>query len=73
MKELGQLQADRTSWLREHPEVTSRLDAIEWELNPLSDMAEIHQELSRLLAPHHDLEPHPGIERGPDLGIDIGL
>jgi len=73
VKELRQLQADRTSWLQEHPEVTSRLDAIERELNPLSDMPEIHQELSRLLAPRHEPELHPGIERGPDLGIDIGL
>ncbi len=73
VKELRPLQADRTSWLREHPEVTSQLGAIERELNPLSDMPEIHQELSRLLAPHPEPELHPGIERGPGLGIDIGL
>jgi hypothetical protein len=73
VKELRQLQADRTSWLREHPEVTSRLAVIERELNPLSDMPEIHRELSRLLAPHHGPELHRGIDHGPDLGIDIGL
>ena len=73
MKELRQQQVDRTSWLREHPEVTSRLDSIERELNPLSDIPEIHQELSRLLAPRHQPDLHRGIDHGPDLGIDIGL
>lgn len=73
VKDLRQLQADRTSWLREHPEVSSRLDAIERELNPLGDLPEIHQELSRLLAPRHEPEVHRGIDHGPDLGIDIGL
>jgi hypothetical protein len=73
MKELRQLQADRTSWLREHPEVASRLDAIEGELNPLSDMPTIHQELSRLLTRRRGPELHRGIDHGPDLGIDIGL
>jgi hypothetical protein len=71
--ELCQLQAERTSWLREHPEATAQLEAIERELNPLSDLPEIHQELSRLLAPPHEPELRPGIEHGPDLGIDIGL
>ena len=71
VQELRQLQEDRSSWLREHPEATARLRGIDRELNPLSDMPKIHQELSRLLAPRH--EPgHPGMEQGPDLGIDIG-
>ena len=73
VKELRQLQADHASWLRKHPEVTSRLDAIERELNPLSDVREIHRELSRLLAPRHGPELHRSIDHGPDLGIDIGL
>jgi hypothetical protein len=46
---------------------------IDRELNPLSDMPEIHQELSRLLSPRHEPELHPEMEHGPDLGIDIGL
>jgi hypothetical protein len=57
---------DWTTWLREHPEATSQLEAIERELNPLSDMPEIHQELSRLLAPRHEPELQRGIEHGPD-------
>jgi conjugative relaxase-like TrwC/TraI family protein len=73
VKELRHQQADRTSWLREHPEVTSRLDSIERELNALSDMPEIHQELSRLLAPRHEPELHRGVDHGPDLGMDVGL
>ncbi len=73
VQELRQLQEDRSSWLREHPEATTRLQGIDRELNPLSDMPEIHQELSRLLAPRHEPGVHPGMEHGPDLGIDIGL
>ncbi len=46
---------------------------IDRELNPLSDMPEIHQELRRLLAPRHEPGLNPGMEHGPDLGIDIGL
>jgi len=72
VKELRKLQADHNSWLREHPDVTSRLDAIERELNPLSDMPEIHQGLSRLLAPRHEPELHRGLDHGPDFGVDIG-
>lgn len=48
-----------------------RLEAIRQELNPLSEMPQIHQELSRLLVPHHERGLHP--EQGPDLGLDIGL
>ncbi|MGH8975491.1 MAG: hypothetical protein ACRD0C_20085 [Acidimicrobiia bacterium] len=70
---LRQMQVDRTSWLRTHPEATSRLEAINRELNPLGDMPDIHQDLSRLLAPRHEPELHFGIDDGPDLGIDIGL
>lgn len=72
-KELRQVQADRTSWLRHHPEATSRLDVIDRELNPLGDLPDSHPELSRLLAPRHEPELHSGIDQGPDLGIDIGL
>ena len=71
--ELRQLHRDRCDWLRVHPEATARLDVIEREMNPVSDMPEIHQELSRLLAPRHERGLHPGMEHGPDLGIDIGL
>ena len=73
VQELRQLQEDRSNWLRDHPEATARLQGIDRELNPLSDMPEIHQELSRLLAPRHEPVVHPGMEHGPDLGIDIGL
>lgn len=73
VKELRQSEADRTRWLREHREATSQLKAVERELNPLSDVPEIHQELSRLLAPRHQPEVQCGIDHGPDLGIDIGL
>jgi conjugative relaxase-like TrwC/TraI family protein len=73
VKELAQLQDDRINWLREHPDATARLDAIDRELNPPRDMPEIHQELSRLLAPRHQPEPQPGHDHGPDLGIDLGL
>ncbi len=71
VKQLRRMDEDRTTWLREHPEATSQLKAIERELNPLSDMPEIHQELSRLLAPRHEPDLQRGIEHGPDLGIDI--
>jgi hypothetical protein len=73
VKELRQLQEDRSSWLRDHPEAAARLQGIDRELNPLSDMPEIHQELRRLLAPRHEPGLNPGMEHGPDLGIDIGL
>ena len=73
VKELRQINEDRTTWLRDHPEATSQLEAIERELNPLIDTPEIHQELSRLLAPRHEPELQRGIEHGPDLGIDIGF
>ena len=35
VQELRQLQEDRSSWLREHPEATARLQGIDRELNPL--------------------------------------
>jgi conjugative relaxase-like TrwC/TraI family protein len=73
VKELIQLQEDRTNWLRQHPEAAARLDAIDRELNPLRDMPEIHQELSRLLAPRHEPELHRGPDHGRDLGIDVGM
>jgi hypothetical protein len=73
VKQLRRIDEDRTTWLREHPEATSQLKAIERELNPLSDMPEIHQELSRLLAPRHEPDLQRGVEHGPDLGIDIGF
>ena len=73
LKDLCQLQEDRTSWLQEHPEATSRLEAIERELTPVRDMPEIHQGLSRLLAPRREPELQPRINHGPDLGVDIGL
>jgi hypothetical protein len=73
LEELRQLQQDRCDWLQVHPEATARLDVLEREMNPLTDMPEIHQELSRLLAPRHEPGLHPRIDHGPDLGIDIGL
>jgi hypothetical protein len=73
VKELRRIDEGRTTWLREHPEATSHLEVIERELNPLIDLPEIHQELSRLLAPRHEPELQRSIEHGPDLGIDIGF
>ena len=73
VNELRAHQEDRIAWLNEHPEATRRLEAIRQELNPLSEMPQIHQELSRLLAPRHEPELRPGIAHGPDLGLDVGL
>jgi hypothetical protein len=73
VQELRQLQEDHSSWLREHPEATARLQSIDRELNPLSDIPEIHHELRCLLPPRPGPELHRGIDHGPDLGIDIGL
>ena len=73
VKQLRRVDEDRTTWLREHPEATSQLEAIERELNPLSDVPAIHQDLSRLLAPRNEPDLQRGIEHGPDLGIEIGF
>jgi hypothetical protein len=72
IEELSSYQQERNTWVSKHRDAASRLKAVQGELNPLSEVPQAHQELSRLLAPRHQLE-RPGVERGPDLGIDIGL
>jgi hypothetical protein len=69
--ELRTHQSRRDAWLRAHPEAASRRQALDRELDPLGETPQIHQELSRLLAPRHELQLRP--EHGRDLGIDIGL
>ena len=71
--ELRSHQSDRTKWLTDHPEARSQREALDRELNPLSNMPQLHQELSRILTPRHEPCVGPGNEHGPDLGIDIGL
>jgi len=66
-------EADRSAWVREHPQATSMLDSLDRESNPLSDMPRLHQDLSRLLAPRHGPELRQGIDHDPDFGIDLGL